>query len=140
MSVNFSSSYVYVWFTDYRTMYNEWICLAIICACIHTYMLSVVIITRPPEATKTVCRGSEVIIRCGYCNVTVLPVTWIINGTSFTQDEMLNSSLYRLNDLTYPDKLSLTVFSINSNTTFQCMFHSTPSKTSTLGRVIIAGM
>ena len=106
------------------------------------YILStyIVIITRPPQSTMTVCRGSEVIIRCGYCDVNLLPVTWIINGTSLTQDEVLNSSLYRLNHLAAPDKLSLTVFSINGSTTFQCMFNSTLNTTSRLGKVIIAGM
>ena len=103
------------------------------------YILSIVIITRPPQ-TITVCRGSEVTISCGYCDVTVLPVTWIINSTLLTQDEVLNSSLYQLNHLTTPDILSLTVLSINGNTTFQCMFHSTPHTTSRLGRVIVAGM
>ena len=113
--------------------------------CIHihvytcTYVCSIVIITRPPQ-TKTVCRGSEVTIRCGYSCVTALPVTWIINGTSFTQQEVVDSSLYRLNDLTTPDRLSLTVLSFNDNTTFQCIVHSTPHTTSTIGRVIVAGM
>ena len=100
----------------------------------------IVIITRPPQRTIIVCRGSEVTVRCGYCDVTVLPVTWIINGTSLTQNEVLNSSLYRLNHLAAPDKLSLTVFSINGSTIFRCMFHSTLNTTSRLGKVIIAGM
>ena len=106
----------------------------------YMYILSIVIITRPPQRMITVCRGNEVTIRCGYCDVTVLPVTWIINGTSLTQDEVLNNSLYRLNHLTTPDRLSLRVFSINGNTTFQCMVPSTPNTTSRLGRVIVAGM
>ena len=104
------------------------------------YILSIVIITRPPQKKITVCRGSEVTISCGYCDVTVLPVTWIINGTLLTQDEVLNSSLYQLNHFTTPDILSLTVLSINHTTTFQCMFHSTPHTTSRPGRVIVAGM
>ena len=102
-------------------------------------MLSIVIITRPPQKMITVCVGSQATIRCGYCGVTVLPVTWIINGTWLTQDEVLNSSLYQLNHLTTPDKLSLTVLSINGNTTFQCLFHSTPNTASMLGRVNVAG-
>ena len=85
----------------------------------------------------TVCRGSKVTITCGYCGASVLPVTWIINGTSLIQDEVLNSPLYQLNHLTTPGRLSLTVLSINGSTTFRCMFHSTTSR---LGRVIIAGM
>ena len=80
------------------------------------------------------------IIRCGYCGVTVFPVIWIINGTSLAQDEVLNSSLYQLNHITTPDKLSLTVLSINYTTTFQCIIHSTPYTTSRLGKVIVAGM
>ena len=46
----------------------------------------------------------------------------------------------RLNHLAAPDKLSLTVFSINGSTIFRCMFHSALNTTSRLGKVIIAGM
>ena len=79
-------------------------------------------------------------MRCGYSCITALPVTWIINGTSFTQQEIVDSSLYQLNHLTTPDKLSLTVLSINGNTTFQCIVHSTPHTTNRTGTVIVAGM
>ena len=106
---------------------------------VRSYMLSIVIITRPPRKMITVCRGSEVTINCGYCDVTVLSVTWIINGTSLTQVEVLNSPLYQLNHLAVPDKLSLTALSISGTTTFRCRVHSTPNTTSRLGRVVAIG-
>ena len=90
----------------------------------------------PPENT-TVSRGSNVTISCGYQWSTFLPVTWIINGTSFTQQEIVYSPLYQLNNPTSPMTLSLTVLSINYTTTFQCIVHSTPNTTSTLGTVTV---
>ena len=96
----------------------------------------VVTITTPPENT-TVCRGIDVIISCGYRQATAVPVTWIINGTSFTQEEIVNSPFYQLNNPTTPMTISLTVFSINSTTTFQCIVLSTPNTTSTLGTVTV---
>ena len=94
----------------------------------------------PPENT-TVNVGSNVTISCGYSASTALPVTWIINGTSFTQEEIMDSPLYQLNNAGSPMTHSLTVISINSTTTFQCIVHSTPSTTSTLGTVTVtAGM
>ena len=105
-----------------------------------TVCLALVTITTPPENT-TVCRGSDVTISCGYNSTSALPVTWIINGTSFSSEEVVDSPLYRLNDLGNPKSLSLAVSSINGNTTFQCIVHSTPSTTSTLGMVtVITGM
>ena len=98
---------------------------------------SVVTITTPPENT-TVCRGIDVTISCGYGRATALPVTWIINGTSFTQEEILNSPLYQLNNPTSPPIVPLTVFSINGTTTFQCIVLSTPNTTiSTRGTVTV---
>ena len=91
-------------------------------------------ITRPPENT-TVSRGSDVTINCGYQWATALPVTWIINGTSFTQQEVVDSPLYQLNNLATPMTHSLTIFSINGNTTFQCVIHSTTNVSSTHGTV-----
>ena len=79
-------------------------------------------------------------ISCGYVSITALPVTWIINGTSFTQQEIVNSPLYQLNNPTSPMTHSLTVFSINGTTTFQCVVLSTPTTTSTRGTVIVTGM
>ena len=94
------------------------------------------IIAIPPENT-TVSRGSDVTINCGYVTATAFPVTWIINGTSFDQHKILNSPLYQLNNPTSPTTLSLTVFSINGTTTFQCIVQSTPNTTSTRGTVIV---
>ena len=96
-------------------------------------------ITRPPE-NRTVYRGSDVTISCGYGSATTLPVTWIINGRTFTQQEIVNSSLYRLNFPVTPMFTSLTVFSVNATTTFQCVVQSTPVTTSTWGTVLVVGM
>ena len=93
-------------------------------------------IPKPPENT-TVSRGSDVTISCGHVTATALSVTWIINGTSFAQEEIVNSPLYRLNNPASPPTLSLTVFSINGTTTFQCVVLSTPITTSTRGTVTV---
>ena len=99
--------------------------------------LASVTITIPPENT-TVCRGSEVTISCGYNSTNALPVTWIINGTSFSSEEIMDSPLYWLNDLGNPKTVSLVVSSISHTTTFQCIVHSTPNiTTSTLGMVTV---
>ena len=98
-------------------------------------------ITRPPENTTiNFCRGSDVTISCGYQWATALPVTWIINGTSFTQQEVVDNPLYQLNNPTSPYSLSLTVISINHTTTFQYIIHSTPNTVSTRGTVTVIGM
>ena len=97
--------------------------------CVH----SVVNISHPPEDI-TVCRGSDVVVRCGYSGSTALPVTWIINGSSFNQQDIVDSPLYQLNNPTSPTMVSLTVFSISDTTTFQCMVNAT---TSTLGIVTV---
>ena len=76
-------------------------------------------------------------ISCGYQWPRALPVTWIINGTSFTQQEVVDSPLYQLNNPTAPMIGSLTVHSINHTTTFKCIVHSTPTTTSTLGTVTV---
>ena len=109
-----------------------------ICICTYVYVyLPAVIITTPPENT-TVYRGSDVNISCGHVIATALTVTWIINGTSFTQEEIANSSLYQLNNPTSPMTTSLTVFSINGTTTFQCIVPSTPNTTtSTRGTITV---
>ena len=103
--------------------------------------IPLVTITIPPE-NRTICRGSNVNISCAYVSAAAFPVTWIINGTSFTQQEVVDSPLYQLNNPTTPNALSLTVFTINGTTTFQCVVHSrsTPSTTSTLGTVTMTGM
>ena len=98
--------------------------------------LPVVTIIIPPEST-TVLRGNDVTISCGYGSATALPVTWIINGTSFTHEEIVNSPLYQLNNPFSPVTFSLTVFSINGTTTFQCVVLSTTNTTSTRGTVTV---
>ena len=102
----------------------------------YSFIHFVVTIVVPPENT-TVNVGSNVTISCGYSGSTALPVTWIINGTSFTQQEVMDSPLYQLNYPTTPRRVSLTVFSINHTTTFQCIVHSTPNTTSTLGTIYV---
>ena len=105
----------------------------------------VVIISTPPENT-TACRGSNVTISCKYLSGPALPVTWIINGTSFDEASLMNSPLYQLNDPTTPLLYTLTVFYINHTTTFQCVVHATnrdmrPTNIpSTLGTVTVIGM
>ena len=79
-------------------------------------------------------------INCGYLSPTALPVTWIINGTSFTQGQVVDSPLYQLNNPNIPMKLSLTVFSINDTTTFQCIVTCPNATTSTRGTVTVNGM
>ena len=95
-------------------------------------------ITASPE-NITVYRGSDVNISCGYLTATALPVTWIINGSSFDQQEIVNSPLYQLNNPTSSMTFSLTVFSINATTTFQCIVQSIPVTTSTHGTIIVIG-
>ena len=80
----------------------------------------------------TVCSGSDVLVRCGYLSTSLLPVTWIINGTPFDQSAIDNSPLYQLNNPTTPRRVSLTVFSINHITTFQCVVQSTSSRIQTV--------
>ena len=99
-------------------------------------MFFVVNIIRPPQ-NVTVNIGSNVTINCGYVSGTALPVTWIISGTSFTFQEVVDSPLYQLNNPTSPRAHSLTVFSIYHTTTFQCVVHSTPNTNSTLGTVTV---
>ena len=93
--------------------------------------------TTPPENT-TVCSGSDVTISCGHVIAPVLPVTWKINGTSFDQGKLFFSPLYQLNNTLSPMRYSLTVFSINGTTTFQCIVLSDPITNSTLGTVTVS--
>ena len=98
----------------------------------------------PPENT-TACRSSDVTISCGHLSV-VVPVTWIINGTPFDEASLMNNPLYRVNNPTVPLSYSLTVFSVNYTTTFQCVVHATNNDmkpiniTSTTGTVTVIGM
>ena len=99
--------------------------------------MPIVTITSPPE-NSMVCRGSEVIISCGYQSDTPLPVIWIINRILFTEDDIMNmSTTYRLNNPTTPNALSLTVVSIDDTTAFQCVVHSIVNTTSTPGTVTV---
>ena len=79
-------------------------------------------------------------ISCGHMITPARPVTWIINETSFDQEEIHNSPLYQLNNNTTPIAYSLTVFSIYGTTTFQCVVLSTPNTMSTRGTVTVIGM
>ena len=105
----------------------------------------VVIIYTPPGNT-TACKSSNVTISCGYTSGTPFPVTWIINGTSFDEASLMNSSLYQLNNPTVLTQYSLEVFSINDTTTFQCIVHATHNDmepiniASTRGTVTVIGM
>ena len=85
-------------------------------------------ITRPPENTIA-CRGSDVTISCGYVSATALPVIWTINGTSFTQQQIMENSLYQLNNAGNTSSLSLTVFSINYTTILRCIINFTTIST-----------
>ena len=80
-------------------------------------------------------------ISCGHLIDMARPVTWIINGTSFSQDQIFLSPLYQPIRQTTPTENSLLVFSINYTTTFQCVVQSTPNATtSTLGTITVIGM
>ena len=94
----------------------------------NVFLNFVVTFSKPPQSI-TVCRVNDVTIHCGYRSIHAFPVTWIINGTSFDQSVIVNNPLYQLNNPTNPNALSLTVFSINHTTTFQCIVHSTPNTT-----------
>ena len=110
--------------------------------CIYIYIATdadIVTIAAPPE-NITVCRGSDVTISCGYVIARAKPITWIINGTSFSQEQIFSSSLYKLNRQATPTENSLIVFFINGTTTFQCVVLSDPTTTSTLGTVAVIGM
>ena len=111
--------------------FHYFVCVAI--------LYFVVTITKPPEDT-TVCRGSNVTISCGYQWSRALPVTWLINETLLTQQDIVDNPLYQLNNPTTPMEISITVISINGTTAFQCRVYSTPDSTSTLGTVTVIGI
>ena len=115
-------------------------CIEIAYVCAYFLLMCILVVTihAPPE-NATACRGSNVTISCGYVSAIALPVTWIINGTSFTQQEVVYSPLYELNNPTDPLLYSLIVFSINHTTTFQCIVHSTSNVTSTFGIATVIG-
>ena len=99
---------------------------------------TIAIIDDPPM-NRTVCKDRDVTINCGYGNF-VSPVTWIINGTSFNQSDIMNNPSYQQHNLNRPSRYSLEVYSINGTTTFQCIIHSDPAVTSTEGTITVIGM
>ena len=100
------------------------------------YLYVIVTIIKPPGNT-TVNIGDSATISCGFISATTLPVTWVINGILFDQSAIVNSPLYQLNNPLYIRSVSLTAFSVNVTTTFQCRFRSAIS---TLGTVTVLGM
>ena len=78
-------------------------------------------------------------ISCGYQSATALRTVWFINGNGLTQEKLQESPFYHLNSAITPARTSLTVFSINGTTTFQCVVQSNPRTTSTIGTVTVIG-
>ena len=110
----------------------------------NTYVYIVVIFYDPPE-NKTVCRGSNVIVRCGYLSSIDSYVIWIINGMSLNESAIRNIPFYQLDNIKPPFTIgySLTVLSINVTTTFQCIVHPVTNRTimkSVCGTVTVFGM
>ena len=107
--------------------------------CIHSYIhIFVVIITRPPENT-TVCRGSDVIISCGYQSPIVLTPRWVINNVELSATGIMMSDVYELNNHSTPNATSLTVLSINDTTTIQCVIPLSDEVFSSVGTVTVIG-
>ena len=102
------------------------------------YMYTITGISHPPM-NRTVCRGSDVTINCGY-NWVISNITWIINGTSFNNSTIMDNPSFQQNNHNEPSSYSLEVYSINGTTTFQCIVHSNPNVTSTEGIVTVIGM
>ena len=75
------------------------------------YIYPVVTIITPPE-NKTVCRGSNVNISCGYISSSALPTMWVIDGIPYEQSTLQSSPLYQLNNPTTPMNVSLTILMI----------------------------
>ena len=98
-------------------------------------MFIVVAITRPPKDT-TACRGSEVIISCEQNSTALFDTIWSINGSGF--NSFVNDPLYRASNQT------LTIFSIDYTTTFQCAVQVLQSPPvilhSTTATVTVVGM
>ena len=92
-----------------------------------------------PPMNMTICKGRDVTINCGYGDF-ISHVTWIINGTSFNQSDIMNNPSYQQHNLYRPSRYSLEVYSITGTTTFQCIIHSYPDVTSTEGIVTVIGM
>ena len=108
--------------------------------CVHTYLLVIFIDTLNNETA--VCRGSDVNVKCGYFSINSSYVEWIINGMLLNESALHNNLSYLLNNLNYTLNHSLTIFSINETTTFQCVVHTITNVTemSSLGTVTVIGM
>ena len=102
------------------------------------YLHPIVNIIAPPEDTS-VCKGSNVTISCGYDSPTALSTAWLINKTVFNPEDLWNSPMYHLNNPFRPRIYSLTVFSINGTTTFQCSVVSNHTIISLSGTVAVTG-
>ena len=108
-----------------------------------TYIIILILLASnfiTPPQNMSVTKGSNVTISCGHVIASPRPVTWIINGTSFDQEYIFFSQIYQQNRQAAPTENSLTVFSINHTTTFQCVIHLNPTTTSTLGTISVFGM
>ena len=92
-----------------------------------------------PPMNMIICKDGDVTVNCGYGDF-ISPVTWIINGTSFNQSDIMNNPSYQQNNINRPSKYSLEVFSITGTTSFQCIIHSDPDVNSTEGIVTVIGM
>ena len=109
-----------------------------VCMCLNSAGL----IVRPPR-NITICTGENIIVNCGYKSNASLPVTWIINGTSLTQEEVNSSSYnrkYQLNNPTTPLNISLTIYRPKGIIITQCVVHSTSNITSRPGIVTSIGI
>ena len=99
-------------------------------------------IIAPPQ-NVTVCKNSDVTIRCGYQSNTSLPTVWVIDGVQGSEED-ISSNIYpswKFNNRSNPLGYSMTQHSIKWITTFQCGIKLTPNITiySTRGTVTVVG-
>ena len=106
-------------------MHNNYVATDVAICGMHIYAILVTYEMLSVHIATSACRGSRVTISCSHSCTTPLLLTWIINGTLLTQQEVENSPLYHLNYVTVPLHYSLTVRSIDSTTTFKCTVQST---------------
>ena len=92
----------------------------------------------PPE-NSTVCNGDDVTVSCGFQGDESLPVTWIINGCSYSEPALERRSYYHVNNRSNPMYHSLTIDSNSRTKTIQCSI-CLRQKNSTLGTVTVVGM
>ena len=104
------------------------------------YLLVVILDTL--NNRTAVCRGSDVNVECGYISVNSSYAEWIIDGMLLNESALHNNPSYLLNNLDNTLNHSLTIFSINETTTFQCVVHTITNvtKMSSLGTVTVIGM